>query len=96
MKRKVIARAPPLNCVVENGWPTGPGRDPTEQEAALREMVGAVNSYRANYNVTDYRWFDLRDANSSSPSFEDHYGLMTDTYTAKPAFSAYHTLVSNL
>jgi hypothetical protein len=80
--------------VVENGWPTGPGRTPAEQETAVREMVGAVNSYRANFNVTDYRWFDLRDADSASPNFQQQYGLTRDDYTPKPAFAAYRDLVA--
>jgi hypothetical protein len=80
--------------VVENGWPTGPGREPAEQATAVREMVGAVNSYRANYNVTDYRWFDLRDADSSSPNFQQQYGLTRDDYTPKPAFSAYQEMIA--
>jgi hypothetical protein len=79
--------------VVENGWPTGPGRDPAQQETALRDMVGAVASYRANYDVTDYRWFDLRDGDSSSPNFQQQYGLMTDAYAPKPAFAAYRDLI---
>ena len=28
-------------------------------------MVGAVDDFRGTYNVTDYRWFDLRDHNTS-------------------------------
>ena len=50
--------------VEENGWPTGPGRSEAEQAAALRAMVRAVNDFRGTYNVTDYRWFDLRDHNT--------------------------------
>ena len=82
--------------VSESGAPTGAGRSDQQQSITLQAAVRAVSDYRASYAVTDYRWFDLRDASTSSPSFEDHYGLMTDTYTAKPAFSVYHTLVSNL
>ena len=82
--------------VSESGAPTGAVRSEQQQSITLQAAVRAVSDYRASYAVTDYRWFDLRDASTSSPSFEDHYGLMTDTYTAKPAFSVYHTLVSNL
>jgi hypothetical protein len=46
--------------------------------------------------VTDYRWFDLRDADSASSSFEDQYGLMTDDYAPKPAFATYRSLVAKL
>jgi hypothetical protein len=62
----------------------------------LAAAVQAVSDYRATYNVTGYRWFDLRDANSSSASFEDHYGLISDTYVAKPAFAVYRSLVATL
>ena len=28
-------------------------------------MVRAVHDYRGNYNVTDFRWFNLRDGDST-------------------------------
>jgi hypothetical protein len=90
-----IPRTVPIH-VSESGYPTGPGRAHERQSAVLQAAVRAVSDHRATYNVTDYRWFDLRDANSSSSSFEDQYGLMTDTYQPKPAFGAYRTLVSAL
>src|SRR5205823_1775457 len=82
--------------VEENGYPTGVGRSDATQAAALREMVGAVNRFRGTYDVTDYRWFDLRDHLSSDLSFQRHYGLLRDDYTPKPAFGAYRELVRRL
>jgi hypothetical protein len=82
--------------VEENGYPTGPGRSYADQRTALESMLGAVNAYRANYNVTNYFWFDLRDADTLSPNFQQQYGLMRDDYTPKPAFDAYRALVSKL
>jgi hypothetical protein len=79
--------------VEENGYPTGPGRSFEMQEQALRSMVGAVRDFRGTYNVSDYRWFDLRDHNSGSLNFQHHYGLLEDDYTPKPAFGAYAELV---
>jgi hypothetical protein len=79
--------------VEENGWPTGPGRPEAEQVRAMRQMVGAVHDFRGTYNITDYRWFDLRDHNSSGPNFQQHYGLLRDDYTRKPAFRVYRRLV---
>jgi hypothetical protein len=79
--------------VEENGWPTGPGRSEASQETALRAMVGAVNEFRGTYGVSEYRWFDLRDHNTSSQNFQQHYGLLRDDYTAKPAYGAYRDLV---
>jgi hypothetical protein len=36
--------------------------------------------------VTDYFWFDLRDAESDNPNPQQQYGVMRDDYTPKPAF----------
>jgi hypothetical protein len=87
-----LGRAVPIH-VEENGWPTGPGRSEEYQAAAMRAMVGAVHEFRGTYNVTDYRWFDLRDHNTSSLNFQQHYGLLRDDYSAKPAFAVYRELV---
>ncbi len=59
-------------------------------------MVRAVHRFRANYNVTDYRWFDLRDADSSSLNFQQQYGLLRDDYKPKPAFGTYRRLIAQL
>ena len=82
--------------VSENGYPTGPGRSYEEQSRAANDMVRAVHDFRGNYNVTDYRWFDLRDGDSSNPSFQQQYGLMRDDYTPKPAFETYRGLIAEL
>jgi hypothetical protein len=83
--------------VEENGYPTlEPARSYDQQAAAMAEMVGAVDEFRGNYGVTDYRWFDLRDHLSSSTNFQHQYGLLRDDYTPKPAFALYHDLVTNL
>jgi hypothetical protein len=82
--------------VEENGWPTGPDRSEARQVTALRRMVGAVSRFRGNYGVSDYRWFDLRDHNTSSPNFQHHYGLLRDDYTRKPAFRVYGRVVRRL
>jgi hypothetical protein len=79
--------------VEENGWPTGPGRPERRQVRAMDQMVGAVHDFRGTYGVTDYRWFDLRDHNSSGPNFQQHYGLLRDDYSPKPAFGEYRDLV---
>jgi hypothetical protein len=79
--------------VTENGWPTGPGRSYEEQDAALREMAGAVCEHRGNYNVSDYRWFSLRDGDSGAPDFQQQYGLLRDDYSPKPAFDAYRDVI---
>jgi hypothetical protein len=87
-----LGRDVPIH-VGENGWPTGPGRSERQQARSMQQMVGAVNDFRGTYDVTDYRWFDLRDHNSSGPNFQQHYGLLRDDYSPKPAFGVYRGLV---
>jgi hypothetical protein len=82
--------------VSETGYPTGPGRTEAMQVTVMTAAASAVSSARAKYNVTDYRWFDLRDADSSSTSFESKYGLLRDDYTPKAGFAAYRDLVARL
>jgi beta-glucosidase/6-phospho-beta-glucosidase/beta-galactosidase len=64
------------------------------QVTVMRAGVEAVYRARSEYNVTGYRWFDLRDADSSSSSFESQYGLMYDDYSPKPAFAVYRQLIA--
>jgi hypothetical protein len=82
--------------VEENGWPTGPGRTYERQVEALETQVRAFHDFRGTYNVSDYRWFNLRDGNSLAPNFQTQYGLMTDGYVRKPAFARYRSLVAAL
>ena len=82
--------------VEENGYPTGPGRPESEQVVAMEQMVRAVHDFRGTYNVTDYRWFDLRDHATSSANFQHHYGILNDDYSPKPGFPAYRGLVAEL
>ncbi len=82
--------------VEENGWPTFPGRSGAMQADVLREMVRAVHDYRGNYGVTDYRWFNLRDGDTSSPMPFQHFGLLDSAYREKPAFAVYQGLVAAL
>jgi hypothetical protein len=90
-----ISGAVPIH-VEENGWPTGSGRSEAQQAQVLDTMVRAVSDFRGTYNVSDYRWFDLRDHDTSSTNFQHHYGLLRDDYTEKPAFAVYARLVRAL
>jgi hypothetical protein len=83
--------------VEENGWPTSPPTRTYERQAeALETQVRAFHDFRGTYNVSDYRWFDLRDSDSTSTNFQQQYGLMTDTYVEKPAFGRYRDLIAQL
>ena len=73
-----------------------PGRSEAQQDAGSALDGRAVNDFRGTYNVTDYRWFDLRDHRTSAPNFQHHYGLLRDDYSAKPAFGAYRELIDAL
>ena len=91
-----IGRRVPIK-VEENGWPTQPpARSEAEQAERLRAMAKAVSDYRGTYNVSDYRWFNLRDADSAAPTLFQHFGLLESDYDEKPAFSAYRALVREL
>lgn len=82
--------------VAENGYPTGPGRTGAMQATAASAAIHAVHDVRASLHVTDYRWFDLRDADSADARIESQYGLMRDDYSPKPAYSTYRALVARL
>jgi hypothetical protein len=83
--------------IEENGWPTLlPQRGYAEQARRLRAMVRAVSALRGEFRVTDYRWFNLRDADSNSNVLFQHFGLLESNYDAKPAFGAYRKLIREL
>jgi hypothetical protein len=93
-----LARLPltvPLH-ISENGYPTGPRRSEGMQAAVMRSAITTAAANRNRYHITDYRWFDLRDARSSGNNFESQYGLMHDDYTPKHAFGVYRNLVAAL
>jgi hypothetical protein len=87
-----IAASVPI-WFTENGVSTGTLSE-AEQAAALTELVQAACDYSGTFNITDYRWFNLRDSSTGSPqslvgpSFSS-FGLLRDDYSAKPSFGAY-------
>jgi hypothetical protein len=66
------------------------------QAEVADRMIRAVNDFRGTYNVSDYRWFNLRDGDTSDPAMGQHYGLMRDDYTEKPAFAVVAKLFGEL
>jgi hypothetical protein len=91
-----IGRRTPI-WITENGVPTGTGSD-AQQAAALHELIAAARRYSGTFNITDYRWFNLRDSSSHGPTtlvgitFSSD-GLLRDNYSAKPSFSEYAALI---
>ena len=79
--------------IEETGWPTGPGRPNEVQRNVLRQFVTTAVKYRGTYGLTDFRWFGLRDNNSSGPDYQSYFGLLDDQYGPKPAFGEYRRLV---
>ena len=59
-------------------------------------MIRTFHDYSGNYNLHDYRWFNLRDGDSTSSNFQQQYGIMRDDYTPKPAFDVYAGLVNEV
>lgn len=92
-----IVRRVPI-WVTENGVPSVSTSD-AQQAAALSELVRAVHDYSATFNITDYRWFNLRDSTSSppatlvGPTFSTD-GLLHSDYTRKPSFAVYRSLIA--
>ena len=78
--------------VEENGWPTYGMRSEAMQAQVADRMIHAVNDFRGTYDVSDYRWFNLRDGDTSDPAPGQHYGLMRDDYVEKPAFAVVASL----
>jgi hypothetical protein len=87
--------------ITENGVPTGASTDEAAQASALTQLVAAARDYSGTFDVTDYRWFNLRDSNSSPagslPGAATTFatdGLLRADYTPKPAYSAYQAAIA--
>lgn len=89
LPRAGIGRAVPL-WVTENGFSSAtPFHSEPKQSAALTSMVDAVRAVAGTYHVTDYRWFNLRDNDSSGRGMFDQVGLLRDDYSHKPSYAAF-------
>jgi hypothetical protein len=87
--------------ITENGVPTGATTSEAAQASALEQLVAAVRAYAGTFDVTDYRWFNLRDSTTSPatslPGLATTFatdGLLRDDYLAKPAYAAYQTAIA--
>jgi hypothetical protein len=72
--------------VSENGYATNLGRTEESQAADLGTTTDSVAAYSGELGISDYRYFNLRDNNSSGPDLFDAVGLLRDDYSRKPAF----------
>jgi hypothetical protein len=90
-----LPRSVPIR-VAENGWPTIGDHTEAGQVEALRSVIETVNANRARYHVVSYELFDLRDALTTSTNLFDHFGILHDDYTPKPAFWTYRNLIRKL
>jgi hypothetical protein len=79
----------------ENGYATADGHSYAMQAIALRTAVETVSSLASSEHVTEYDWFDLRDAGNSSRRPGSQLGLLTHDYHRKPAFSVYRRLIQD-
>jgi hypothetical protein len=80
--------------IEETGYGTGPGRSEAVQAIATGAFARAAHRYRGTYNISDFRFFGLRDNNSEGPSFQQHFGLLRDDYSEKPAFEVFRRAIA--
>lgn len=82
--------------ITEHGWPTGPDRPAHRQAEVLETVIDVLAGNAAGLNITGYTHHALRDTNSARVGLLNQFGLMTDDYTAKPAFHTYRHLIGRL
>src|SRR3954451_25473070 len=80
--------------ITENGFQSGAQGDDEGQAAALQDMIGKTIAYAGTYNVTDYRWFNLRDNKTGGSGLFETTGLLHDDYSPKPSFAALREIVA--
>jgi hypothetical protein len=80
--------------ITENGYATNLGHDEARQRSELRDTVDAVHALDRTLNVTDYRYFNLRDNKPNGTDLFDDVGLLRSDYGPKPAFAAYRDLIA--
>lgn len=80
----------------ETGWPTSATRSEAGQAAAARALLRTASAYAGTFGLTDLRWFNLRDGDSTLPGFQTRYGLVRDDGTRKPAFAVVRSLFARM
>jgi hypothetical protein len=79
--------------ITEEGFATNLNRSLQRQVTDLTTTVEKVFEYSGTLNVSDFRYFNLRDNNSDGGDLFDAVGLLFDEYTPKPAFATYRELI---
>jgi hypothetical protein len=92
-----IGRSVPI-WITENGVPSG-NMSEAQQAQGLEQLVRAAYDYSGTYNISDYRWFNLRDSTDSGPATRvpltfSTDGLLRADYRRKPSFWAYRRLIA--
>ena len=82
--------------VSENGYATNLGRNEQQQADSLDSTVRALHQWSGELGISDYRWFNLRDNNSSGTDLFAAVGLLRDDYSPKPAYPLFRALVDQL
>jgi hypothetical protein len=82
--------------VTENGYASNLGRIESDQKLALGSTLDAIHRYSGTLGVTDYRWFNLRDNDSSGSDLFAGVGLLRDDYSPKPAFATYRSAIARI
>jgi hypothetical protein len=79
--------------ITENGWPTGSDRSYERQAHVLETIIRHVYQLSKQFNITQYEFFSLRDADSANLGMFHQFGILRDDYSAKPAFFVYRKLI---
>ncbi|MFL5846079.1 MAG: polysaccharide deacetylase family protein [Solirubrobacteraceae bacterium] len=93
MPKGLLAPTVPI-WITENGFQSGATSDDAGQAEGLRDMIGSIAAVSGTYNVTDYRWFNLRDNVTGDPGLFNTAGLLRDDYSEKPSLQAYRAVVA--
>lgn len=82
--------------VSENGWDTVAPRTEAQQASTLDTEIRTLDADRGRFGIASYELFALRDDRTDTANLFDHFGLLRDDYTPKPAFDTYRGLVRSL
>ena len=82
--------------ITENGYATNLGHNEAGQALALQSTLESVHAYSGTLNLTDFRYFNLRDNRPGGTDLFDNVGLLRADYSRKPAFAVYRDGIREL